>query len=97
MEQPSLFELALEPLRKGPWRWIAALVWIFGIGLVGIAMIAAGKMCDAKDLRGVVLWATTFLACLVGIVAVKVWYWLDINRRLVERRLERLEAKLERA
>jgi len=87
MEQPSIIGLALEPLRKGPWCWVAWLVWVFGIGMVVLAVVAATRMCEVQDVRRVVLWATTFLASLIGLLAVKVWYWMDLNRRLLERRL----------
>jgi len=88
MERVSLFELVVDSFR-GPWRWLTWLVWAFGFALVVLAVVASMRMCEAKDLRRVVLWATTFLASIIGIVAVKVWYWLDLNRRLLERRLDR--------
>ncbi|MHC4930748.1 MAG: DUF6768 family protein [Planctomycetota bacterium] len=84
MEEPTLWKLVGEVFR-GKKRLYATLVWIMALVFLAIAILAATRMCQAEEAKGVVLWATTFLSSLIILMAVKIWFWLEMAK--VELRL----------
>lgn len=73
---------------SGPSRALSYLVCLWGLAFLVVAIVAATNMCEADELKGVILWATTFLFSVMAILAGKIWLWLEIHRAALRHYLE---------
>jgi hypothetical protein len=77
MAEPDLWKLVGEVL-SGKKRFYAVIAWVMALVFLAIAIVAAARMCQAEEIKGVVLWATTFLSSLVILMASRSgsgWRW----------------------
>ncbi|MHC4340994.1 MAG: DUF6768 family protein [Planctomycetota bacterium] len=84
MDEPTLWKLVGETFR-GKKRLFAVMAWVMALVFLAIAILAATRMCEAEETKSVLLWATTFLSSLIILMAIKIWFWLEMAK--VELRL----------
>lgn len=91
----SVIEMALATFR-GRRRWYTALVWtmtlVWSIG----AVYCAVRFFDAATTQGHIAWASGFLTCMMAVVALKMWAWMDMIHTTTMRELKRVEAAMVR-
>ena len=73
---------------KGPSRALPLLAGFWAIVFLVVAIVSATNMCEAEKLKSVILWATTFLTSVLGIVTVKIWFLMELNRIALRKYLE---------
>lgn len=95
MEDQSSLELLAEVFR-GRFRLQAALGVVVNLVLFVIGVGAAVAFANAEDLRTMMLYAGTSALAFGGVVAIKIWYWLEMSRLALTRELKRLELQVVR-
>ena len=79
MQEPSVFKIMGEVFREPP-RAFPLLACLWMVVFLVIAIISATNMCEADNLKSVVLWATTFLTSVMVILTVKIWFLMEMNK-----------------
>jgi hypothetical protein len=93
LEDQSAFELLIEVFR-GRHRLFAALGVVVNISLFATGVGAAVAFVNAQDVRTMLLYAGATALSFAVVLAVKVWYWLEMTRLAVTRELKRVELQI---
>ena len=89
----SMAELLADTFR-GRHRRLAMGGAIVNLVLFVAAIVAGVRFVRADDTRTMMLWGAAMLLCFGAATAVKIWYWLEMNRLAVTREVKRLELQV---
>ena len=91
--QPGLIELT-----RGGFRGQSLALNLMGIipilGFTALAVFPIFWFFDAQDVRDQILFATIFVTCNTIVLAMKIWFWMVMNRNAVTREIKRLEVQI---
>lgn len=93
-EEPSIFEMTMAVFR-GRNRWLTiffGVVWMLAV--MAILVFAIVKFLDAETTRSQLAWSLVSVACMLGVVLIKTWGWLEIHRNYVTREIKRVELQI---
>jgi len=93
LEQPGILGEALD-LYKGRNKFIS-----IGITFVMLAFLVASVYCvieffAAEKVKDLIMWAGGFFFSMIGIMALKLWSWMQMDRNAVMREIKRLELQV---
>jgi hypothetical protein len=91
----SMVEMVTETFRGRNRRLAVGAVLVTLVMMVA-AVLSVTRLLATQDLRQMILWAGAALFCLAAVLAMKVWYWLELLRLAVTRDLKRLELQVSR-
>ena len=92
-EDQSTLELLTESFR-GRRRLTAIGGVVANLLLIGAAIVAAGRFLEAGDQRTMLIWAGAVAFCVLGITAIKIWWWIEMARIGIARDLRRVELQV---
>jgi hypothetical protein len=92
-EDPSAVEMLTEVFR-GRNRLFAVLGVVINLVLFVIGVGAALAFANAQDLRAMGLYGGTAALCFGTVLAIKVWYWLEMMRLALTREMKRVELQV---
>lgn len=95
LDEPGLVDRTLTAMRQGP-RWATIYVFTVGIVLTGFAIWCGVRLYGAVEAREAILFATGLLASLIMTVAIKTWFWMQMEKYVVLRELKRFELQIAR-
>ncbi|MDH5804619.1 MAG: hypothetical protein OEZ54_05485, partial [Gemmatimonadota bacterium] len=77
-------------------RWLNLGSLFVGAVFFGLAIYSAIRFMGSQDLglHGMLLWGFSGFFCLGVLAAMKVWYWLELQRITLARELKRLELQV---
>jgi hypothetical protein len=76
-------------------RWMVVLSIVFVLGFMGIGVYSLLQFLELKDTPQALPWAVLLIFSLMSIVAMKIWYWMELNKNAVLREIVRLERRIE--
>ncbi len=76
-------------------RWLVVFGIVFGLVFMGIGVYALLQFLELKDTVQALPWAVLLIFSLLAIVAMKIWYWMELNKNAVLREIVRLERRIE--
>jgi Family of unknown function (DUF6768) len=91
--QPGLIQLALGALR-GQSVALNLMVMVPGLVFTVVAFMSIFWFFDAQNVRDQILYATVFLICNMIVLAMKIWFWMVMNRNATTREIKRLELQI---
>lgn len=94
-DDPGMVELLTETFR-GRNRRLAVLAVALTVLLMVAAVFSLSRFLATQDVRQMLLWGGAALLCVGMVLAMKVWYWLELVRLAVARDLKRLELQVAR-
>lgn len=94
-EEPDLFEQVLETFR-GRSRMLVFMTIAVGILFMIAAVTCAVQFFQAVEVRSMIAWALGFVFCLSAVMAMKVWYWMELQKNAITREIKRLEIQVTR-
>jgi hypothetical protein len=94
-EEPDLFEQVLQTFR-GRGRALVFLSITFGVVLMALSVLCIVQFFRAQDVQPMLAWAVGFLVCFGGILGMKVWYWMELQKNTITREIKRLELQVAR-
>jgi hypothetical protein len=92
-EDPTALEMLTDVFR-GRNRLFAAVGVVANLALFIVGVGAAISFANAQDLRAMALYGGVSALCFAGVMAIKVWYWLEMMRLALTREMKRLELRL---
>ncbi len=93
--EPGVHEMVIDSFR-GRLRWLVVLAAVWGTAFLALAVVCAVQFFRANTIRGMLAWATGCVLCIVYVMAMKVWYWMELNKNAVTREVKRLELEIAR-
>lgn len=94
-DDPSMASLLTETFR-GRNRRLALLGVVANTVLFLVALLAVARFLRTPDVHGMLVWGGTALLSIGLILAVKIWYWLEMVRLALTRDIKRLELRVSR-
>ena len=91
----SLPELVLETFR-GKHRWVNGLFVVVSLVVVAAGVWCAVRFFGTPDVAERLAWGLGVVTALVMVTAIKVWYWMEMQRLAVTRELKRVELQIAR-
>ena len=79
---------------QGPLRSYIITAWSFVLIFMAIAVWVAILFFKTNDVWHMILYATIFVACIVLVMAIKIWYWGFANRLAIQEEIRRGRATL---
>lgn len=95
LAEPGIVDRMTTAMRKGP-RWTTVFVILVGIALHAVLIWFAVMFFTTTETRAMIGWATGFLFITIFIVAMKIWFWMQMEKYVLLRELKRLEAQVAR-
>jgi Family of unknown function (DUF6768) len=92
---PSLPRMVLNTF-QGPFGAFNVLGWIAGFALFATGAYCAWRFAAAPELRAMLLWGAGAALAASGLVLVKLWFWMELQRNAVVREIKRLELQVSR-
>ena len=93
--EPSLFELALAPLR-GSRRWLVLAAIPVSVGFMAVGTLSLWRFVNAESVNSLMQWALAFLFCMGAVSMMKIWYWMEMQAVSMTRHVNRLELQVSR-
>jgi hypothetical protein len=94
-EDPTVATLLMATF-KGRHRRLAIGGAILNLLLFVVAIVSVVRFFRADDALHVLRWGAAAFLCFGTIMAVKIWYWLEMVRLSLTRDLKRLELRVSR-
>lgn len=88
--EPSLPQLMIETFR-GRLRWMNVYATVMTFAFFGLAIVSAVKILQADEVAEMLRWGLGFIAGLAVTLALKVWFWLEMQRHSLTREIKRVE------
>jgi hypothetical protein len=95
LAEPGIFSRMLIAMRQGP-RWTTVYVMAMSGALTVAAIWFAVRFFSATEIREMIAWATGFLAALLMVAMLKLWFWLQMEKYVILREMKRLELQVAR-
>lgn len=76
-------------------RWLVVVSIVFGLVFMGIGIYSLVQFLEFKDTVQALPWAVLLIFSLMAITAMKIWYWMDLNKNAILREIVRLERRIE--
>lgn len=93
VEDPTVTTLLMATFR-GTHRRFAVLGVVLNLLLFVGGVAGAVQLFRADDVLSVARWGAVTMLCIGLLVAVKIWYWLEMLRLAITRELKRLELRM---
>lgn len=94
-EESSLHQMIGDTFR-GKMRVFAWLVTLEILVFTGLGVFTAIRFFEANDVQDQLSWGGGFALCLFAIVALKLWWWMEMNKHALLRELKRVELQIAR-
>jgi hypothetical protein len=95
LESPGDPSMLAETFR-GRNRLLAVGGAVANVAFLGVAVFALSRFLVTEDVREMLVWGGAGLLAVLLILAVKIWYWLEMVRLALTRDLKRLELRVSR-
>lgn len=93
LEDRSMAELLAETFR-GRHRRLAIGGAVVNLAIFAAGIFAAVQFVRADVARSMILWGAITLFCFGVVTAIKIWYWLEMNRLAITREVKRVELQV---
>ena len=78
-KEQNIWEMSME-LFRGHQRWLNIGGYFIGITFFAVGIWALLKFLAATELQDTARFGMLFMAAFVAVMAMKIWFWLDMNR-----------------
>ncbi|MCH8202826.1 MAG: hypothetical protein IH996_06950 [Proteobacteria bacterium] len=76
-------------------RWLVVFGIVFGLVFMGLGIYSLLQFLELKETVQALPWAVLLIFSLVAIIAMKIWYWMELNKNAILREIVRLERRIE--
>lgn len=76
-------------------RWLVVFGIVFGLVFMGLGIYSLLQFLELKDTVQALPWAVLLIFSLMAIIAMKIWYWMELNKNAILREIVRLERRIE--
>jgi len=93
--EPSLLGRALEVM-SGRMKWINLLVWFIGTLFFIAGILSLLLFFDAQETKEMLVWGGGFMFCMMAVMMMKLWFWIEMQKNSVLREVKRVELQIAR-
>ena len=93
-EEQGILEQVTSSFRSKN-RWLVMVSIVFGLVIMGIGIYSLIQFLELKDTPQALPWAVLLIFSLMAITAMKIWYWMELNKNAILREIVRLERRIE--
>ena len=79
---------------KSELGWFNSLGWIVGFALFAVACVFAWRFMYAPDLTEMLRWGGAAALAFAGVLLVKVWFWMELQKNAIVREVKRLQVQV---
>ncbi len=79
---------------KGPLAWLSVMLFIYSFAGAGLLIYSAVKFFQVEATGDQIMWATIFIAAMVVVASLKLFFWMMMFRASAMGRLDRIEKRL---
>lgn len=91
--EPSIFAMTGSVLRGRQW-WVNIPAFLFTLVFFAAAIFTAVKFFQVETVRDQIMCATGFMMFMMMVMALKLWFWMVMNRNAVTREVKRVELQI---
>lgn len=74
--------------------WVRFVGWAGGFGLFGVAAWAGWQFAQTADLRQMLLWGALSAIGVGGLIMIKLWFFMEMQKNTIIREVKRLELQV---
>jgi hypothetical protein len=86
----------LQDSFRGHLGWLNAISWAAGFAIFGGGLYCGWRFLQAPDTAAMLRWAVGLLLCAMGLMLIKLFAWLELEKNAVVREVKRLELQVAR-
>ncbi len=94
-DEPDLFEQVLETFR-GRSRLLVIMSIAVGFVFMALSILCLVQFFGAAEVRSMIAWSLGLVFCLAAVMAMKVWFWMELQKNAITREIKRLEIQVTR-
>jgi hypothetical protein len=95
LNEPGVLAQTLTTMRVAP-RWTIAFVFVWTLAFMVAAVWFAVKFFSAEEIQHMIAWATGFIGAMLMVMALKIWFWMQMDKYVMLREVKRLELQVAR-
>jgi hypothetical protein len=95
LREPGIAARVVTAMRQEP-RWVTVYLMLTSLALTAAAIWFAVCFFRATEVREMIAWATGFLAALLMVAMLKLWFWMQMEKYVLLREIKRLDARIAR-
>ena len=92
-KEQNIFEELLTSF-QGSRRWLSVYVFIIILILFAISIYSLVQFVSVEDVRQMLLWGAAMGGSLLMVMALKIWYWMQMDKNSLTREIKRLELQV---
>ncbi len=89
----NLYEM-LSDAFQGRNRIFTVMAFVMILAFLGLSAYCAVEFFRTDDLKKAIAWAAGYGSALAAVLAMKIWFWLEMQRASVMREVKRVELQL---
>ena len=89
-EEQNILEAVFDSF-KSKARWLIIITMVVMLAFMVFTIWTAVRFFEVETTREMIAWAIGFVFGMVAITAMKVWYWMELNKNALKREIKRLE------
>ncbi|MBI4906190.1 MAG: hypothetical protein HY820_21325 [Acidobacteria bacterium] len=79
---------------QGKLRWFNAVGWVAGLAMFTAACFFSWQFVQAVEVGEMLRWGAAAAVAFAGVLLIKVWFWLEMQKNAIVRELKRLELQV---
>ncbi len=91
--EPSILDMVGETF-FGRQRFMVWVSVVFGLVITALSVYCLIQFLTVTDLRQVALWGAGFIVGIAMIAALKIWYFIELQRIAISHQIKRLELQI---
>lgn len=95
LSEPALPVQVIESFKTRS-RWFILWAIMAGLFMMGVCVYSGYRLYRAEEPQALVHWAVIFLGAFLALGAIKIWYWMELQKNTIVRELKRLELQVAR-
>ncbi len=91
----GMLEMVIDSFRSKH-RWVMVIIMLATIGLLVLTVMSVIRFFEVETVREMLMYglSTAFLGG--GVLMIKLWYWMELNKNTLTREIKRLELQIAR-
>ena len=81
---------------KGKLAWMNIVGWIAGFAVAAVMFYCVWQFVNAAEIRDMLMWGGGAALATAGLVLIKIWFWMEMQKNSVVREIKRLELQVAR-
>ena len=81
---------------RGKLAWMNMVGWIAGLVLAAAMFYCIWQFLNTPEIRDMLMWSGGAALAAAGLVLIKIWFWMEMQKNAVVREIKRLELQVAR-